>query len=248
MRYNWTCPHCNLTQVVTEDNLHQFSAGLEVTPLDTGDVGVEILAIGCLNTNCKKLTLDVSLCRWLDRPGDTLSSATKSWRLVPESSAIPQPDYIPDPITESYYEACRIRDLSAKASATLSRRCLQGMIRDFCKIKKGTLNAEIKELRTQVDQGKAPPGVTLESVEAIDQVRSIGNIGAHMEQDINLIVDVDPGEAQALIELIELLFDEWYVARHQRQKKLAHIEAIAAEKKAKIAEAKAEQAHEKEQE
>ena len=30
--------------------------------------------------------------------------------------------------------------------------------------------------------------------QAIDAVRSIGNIGAHMEKDINLIVDVDPEE------------------------------------------------------
>jgi hypothetical protein len=169
----------------------------------------------------------------------------KRWQLMPESSATPQPDYIPDPITESYYEACKIIDLSPKASATLARRCLQGMIRDFCGIAKGTLDAEIKELKAQVDQGKAPAGVTSESVEAIDHVRSIGNIGAHMEKDINLIVDVDPGEAQALIELIELLFDEWYVARDQRQKKLSHIAAIAADKKAKIAEAKAERAQEK---
>jgi len=120
------------------------------------------------------------------------------------------------------------------------------MIRDFCKIAKGTLDAEIKELRAQVDQGHAPAGVTPESVEAIDQVRSIGNIGAHMEKDIDLIVDVEPGEAQALIELIEMLFGEWYVTRHQREQKLAHIAAIAADKKAKLAEAKAEQAHKKE--
>jgi hypothetical protein len=43
-----------------------------------------------------------------------------------------------------------------------------------------------------------------------------------------------------------MLFGEWYVIRHQREQKLAHIAAIAADKKAKIAEAKAEKAHEKE--
>ncbi len=250
MQFNWTCPHCNRPQVVTERNFHQDVSGLRVSPLDIGeDVGVEISAFGCLNENCKKLTLSVSLHKWVDRLTSdfvTLSSeAIKTWQLIPESSAIPQPEYIPGPLTESYYEACRIRDLSAKASATLARRCLQGMIRDFCGIERNTLFAEIEELRTQVDEGEAPAGVTPESVEAIDQVRSIGNIGAHMGKDIDLIVDVDPGEAQALIELIELLFAEWYVARHERQKKLAHIAAIAADKKAKIAEAKAEKALEK---
>ncbi|MEI8253036.1 MAG: hypothetical protein WCG25_04765 [bacterium] len=48
-----------------------------------------------------------------------------SWQLLPVSEAKVLPDYIPDPIKQDYYEACRIRDLSPKASATLSRRCLQ---------------------------------------------------------------------------------------------------------------------------
>jgi hypothetical protein len=59
-----------------------------------------------------------------------------------------------------------------------------------------------------------------------------------MEKDIDLIVEVEPDEAQALIGLVEMLFSEWYVARHTRQQKLAEIAAIAAEKKAKIAEGK----------
>lgn len=52
-----------------------------------------------------------------------------------------------------------------------------------------------------------------------------------MEKDISVIVDVDPGEAQTLIELIEMLFDEWYVARHTREGRLAKIKQIAADKK-----------------
>ncbi len=52
-----------------------------------------------------------------------------------------------------------------------------------------------------------------------------------MERDINVIVDVGPGEAQALIELIELLFREWYVARHERAERIAGIGALAAAKK-----------------
>jgi hypothetical protein len=58
-------------------------------------------------------------------------------------------------------------------------------------------------------------------------VRGIGNIGAHMEKDINLVVEVDPGEAQALIELVEMLFEEWYGSRHRRQARLEHIAQIA---------------------
>jgi hypothetical protein len=101
------------------------------------------------------------------------------------------------------------------------------MIRDFCGIAKARLIDEIATLKKAVDEGSAPPGVTIESVDAIDHVRQIGNIGAHMEKDVNLIVAVEPGEAQKLIELIEMLFDEWYVARENRRLRLAEIQGIA---------------------
>ena len=91
---------------------------------------------------------------------------------------------------DDYVQACRIRDLSPKASATLARRCLQGMIRDFAKITKKRLVDEIDALRELATAGNAPAGVTLESVEAIDHVRSIGNIGAHMEADVDKIIDI----------------------------------------------------------
>ena len=95
-----------------------------------------------------------------------------------------------------------------------------------------TLAREIGELKKRVDAGAAPKGVEAETMDAIDAVRSIGNIGAHMESDINVIIDVEPGEAQALIELIELLFEDWYIAREKRQERLSKITAIADDKKA----------------
>ena len=45
-----------------------------------------------------------------------------------------------------------------------------------------------------------------------------------------LIVDVDPGEADLLIKLIETLFDDWYVARANRQARLGAVAALAAKK------------------
>ena len=143
------------------------------------------------------------------------------WQLLPESEAMVLSDYIPQPIQQDYYEACRIRDLSPKASATLARRCLQGMIRDFWEIKKSQLKDEIDELKDKVD-----PDVW----ESIDAVRSVGNIGAHMEKDINIIVDVEPGEAQLLIGLIEQLVDDWYVARESRKKRTEEMKRLVANK------------------
>lgn len=146
------------------------------------------------------------------------------WRLRPESSAKPQPDYIPPQIVEDYSEACRIRDLSPKASATLSRRCLQGMIRDFWGVNdKRTLKQEIEAIQGKVDTA---------TWAAIDSVRGVGNIGAHMEKDVDLIVSVEPREAQLLLELIETLFAEWYVAKHDREQRMGALKRLGEEKKA----------------
>ena len=39
--------------------------------------------------------------------------------------------------------------------------------------------------------------------------------------------DVEPIEAQKLIDLIEILFREWYVQRHNRAKSLENLRNIA---------------------
>jgi hypothetical protein len=178
------------------------------------------------------VTLDVTFGegRWVSSDFCLFDESTELFNLRPASHAKPQPDSVPAPLAKDYYEACAIRDLSPKASATLSRRVLQGMIRDFCKINAPNLYQEIELLKKLADEGKAPPGVAVETVDAMHSVRSIGNIGAHMEKDIDVVVDVDPNEAQALIELIEMLFEDWYIERAQRQRKLAAIKSIADQK------------------
>nr|WP_236952398.1 DUF4145 domain-containing protein [Mesorhizobium loti] len=197
---------------------------------------MRVSAARCLNPSCNEPTIASALHSSGVRGGGYIpNEEVFSWTLRPGSLAKPQPEFIPDALRDDYYEACLIRDLSPKASATLARRCLQGMIRDFCKISKGRLIEEIKELRKRVDDDVAPKGVEAETVDAIDHVRGVGNIGAHMEKDINNIVDVDPGEAQALIELIEMLFEEWYIAREKRRERLKKIETIAADKATQIA-------------
>ena len=125
---------------------------------------------------------------------------------------------IPKAIRDDYEEAYSIVNLSPKASATLSRRCLQGMIRDFWNIKKSKLADAINELQNKV---------TSSQWKAIDSVRKIGNIGAHMESDINTIVEVDSGEAEKLLKLIELLIDKWYITRHDEEQLFLEISNIA---------------------
>ena len=121
------------------------------------------------------------------------------------------------PLINPYEEACSIVNLSPKASATLSRRCLQGMIRDFFQVSKANLFEEINAIKDKIPT---------EQWAVLDGLRRIGNIGAHMERDINLIVDIEPGEAQKLIKLIELLLQQWYIERHNQQELYADIIGI----------------------
>ena len=81
-----------------------------------------------------------------------------------------------------------------------------------------------------MNQGDGIRHVNQDTVEAIDHVRKIGKYGAHMEKDVNLVINVEPHEAQNLIELIELLFNEWYVQRENRKQSLAAIKQISDEK------------------
>lgn len=222
---SFTCPYCNHPTTVTDPNYFETWENIYIAKSKLGDVGFYIQAITCPNTECSQLWLRTELCHtFQNQHGNRVkSSVIKSWQLLPESQVKVLPDYIPQPIQQDYYEACRIRDLSPKASATLARRCLQGMIRDFWAIKKARLKDEVDELEEKVDT---------DVWESIDAVRSVGNIGAHMEKDINVIVDVEPGEAQLLIGLIEQLVDDWYVARENRRKRTEDLKKLAADKEA----------------
>lgn len=216
---NYTCPYCGRHTTITDPNHYETWNRLYLNKSILGDVGFGVNAITCPNKECNKLVLTGTLTRSYNQRA---SGEIKTWRLLPESEAKVLPDYIPKPIQEDYYEACHIRDLSPKASATLARRCLQGMIRDFWGIKDSTLKKEIDALEEKVDA---------DVWESIDAVRSVGNIGAHMEKDINIIIDVEIDEAQLLIGLIEQLVDEWYVAREDRKKRAQKLKDLAISKK-----------------
>lgn len=51
-----------------------------------------------------------------------------------------------------------------------------------------------------------------------------------MENDINVIVDVDPTEAEMLIQLVETLLRDWYVQRHERTARMNALVDAAASK------------------
>lgn len=226
---NWNCPHCNHNMVLTYDNVKKNEFNLTTENADWWKELINIFYI-CSNENCRKITLEIELydaeieynpynrSNFLVLEDKILN---RKWTLIPSSNAKVFPDYIPKVLLDDYKEACEIKELSPKASATLSRRCLQWIIRDFWWISKSRLVDEINEL-----DGKIDPLI----FQAIDATRKIWNIWAHMEKDINLIIDVEPEEAEKLIKLIEILFKECYITKFEREKNLKEIIWISEEK------------------
>lgn len=220
---SWQCPYCGhlsvFEKIQKKDNEFAISADTKY-----GALVFESWVNVCPNPECKEFTYASSVSS-AELVGG-FYHATKeieSWVNRPNGQYKQFPDYVPAPILADYKEAVLIKDLSPKASATLSRRCLQGMIRNVWNVKPARLVDEIKAIEGQIESGMW---------KAIDAIRNIGNIGAHMENDINVIVDVDPDEAEMLIGLLELLIQEWYIERHERQLRVEAITALAAEKKA----------------
>ena len=97
----------------------------------------------------------------------------KSLLVYPKSSSRePCPTEVPSEFADDYKEACLVIADSPKASAALTRRCLQNLLRDYFKVRHGNLADEIQQV---LDSGKLPTGLG----EEIDAVRNIGNFAAH---------------------------------------------------------------------
>ncbi|MBA7635851.1 hypothetical protein ES703_43455 [subsurface metagenome] len=221
--FQWKCPYCNHNATISDEDYHRDYTYLDIQNAE-GRRTVFTEFIVCPNPDCKKFTLKICMHDRVwggDSRGWVTIDLIREWRLVPPSNAVVFPDYVPKAITDDYNEACLISNLSPKSSATLARRCIQGLLRDFWKVKPGRLVDEIEQIKDKTDPL---------TWEAIDSVRKIGNIGAHMEKDINLIVDVEPNEAEILIGLIETLVKDWYIAREERKKQLYKIKRIAQDK------------------
>lgn len=113
---------------------------------------------------------------------------------------------IPEKYAKDYKEACLVLPDSSKASAAISRRCLQFLLLDEGKVKKGNLSDEIQQV---LDSGKLPSHLQ----ESLDAVRNIGNFAAHpiKSQSSGEVIDVEPGEAEWNLDVLEALFDYYFV-------------------------------------
>ena len=219
-RSSWQCPHCEQHATIRDEDFVKQNINSRIRFREMW--GTTVVFITCPNGECGKITLICDLsCLCLDDMGNP--KQINFWQLFPSPNAKQFPDFVPKPIRDDYAQACLIRDLSPKSAATLARRCLQGMIRDFWKVNKANLAQEIAAIESEVNA---------DTLEAINTVREFGNIGAHMEKEVDRVIDIEPGEVEQLIWLVESLITDWYVARAERQKRLAKTKEMRRQKEA----------------
>jgi hypothetical protein len=223
------CKFCKHSMTVTRYNYKSTSEVVIVNDLQNA-FRISSFWTSCPNPACMQTECRVSIRKGsaIKHPNGSLSiedeQLVSNIQHFPQNYSKPLPDYIPLEIRKSYQEACAILELSPKASAAMSRRCLQGMVRNFWKIPKaklGNLGAEISYIKDAIPEA---------TVTDIINVRKIGDIGAHMDKNIDFSIDLSPGESQILIELLETLFEDWYILRHQKELRRTNMNRMVAEK------------------
>ncbi|OHB85378.1 MAG: hypothetical protein A3J73_03850 [Planctomycetes bacterium RIFCSPHIGHO2_02_FULL_38_41] len=191
------CPHC----------LESFHDFYEVIPVgNDADGNWGVVSRKC--PSCERVVLVLVNGKIGSIGGRSMLESVKGERLIYPRipSRVSLPKEVPEEFAEVYREACVVLSDSPKASAALSRRCLQRLLREKAHVKQSNLTNEIQEV---IDSGNLPSYI----VEAIDAVRKIGNYTAHLikSERTGEIVDVEPGEADWNLDVLEALFNYYFV-------------------------------------
>lgn len=206
------CPHCRV-------EIHEIR---EVTLIGSDiDGGWGLIRTDC--PSCQRMILRLvngrpvyNQFKQLVRIGEE----SKVFFVHPKSSSRPPcPPEVPNKFAEDYIEACLVISDSPKASAALSRRCLQNILREVAKVKPGNLSNEIQQV---IDSGNLPSHI----VDAIDAVRNIGNFATHplKSEKTGEILPVEPMEAEWNLDVLEALFDFYFVQPAVVRKKRAALD------------------------
>lgn len=116
---------------------------------------------------------------------------------------------VPEHLRKDYEEAHAVLSISTRASAVLSRRILQEILREHG-YESGDLSTQINGVLTEEDPKRSLPPALYET---IDAVRHFGNFSAHPVTDKTTlqVIEVENGEAEWCLQIIIELFDHYYV-------------------------------------
>lgn len=191
------CPHCN-----TGINLEEEASDVwQDKDFDQTKMGHEVSCGHC--PECEELIVLLRHGKYKNQSGhESLHEVSKEEFVYPRFTSRKVEAEVPDKYKKDYLEACAVLPASAKASAAISRRILQNVLREEFKINRPNLAQEIDEF---IQKNDVPSYLT----EAVDAVRNVGNFAAHPLKETNTgeIIEVEPGEAEWLLEVNESLFD-----------------------------------------
>jgi hypothetical protein len=218
------CPHCSIHfhENWVEATFHRNQSPVQALLQDAKLRWVYRSAI-CAGKDCGDVIIEIgqSVGHGLTIGGQTVGRWRQVYPIGANRGAVPTD--VPPEIAKDYVEACNVLPISAKASAALSRRCLQNMLHADG-YKAGNLAKEIDLLLNEADPRKALPHKLRETV---DSIRNFGNFSAHPIDDKTTlqVIDVDPHEAEWCLETIEELFEHFYVGPAAAMAKKAALNA-----------------------
>ena len=193
------CPHCNIhihedrsQQTISSDNSRYWGVLYQKCP------SCNNLIIWLASKNKDKIK---------DLQHIYFTNADIRYVVLPASSIRTAPPQVPEAIARDFIESASIVDASPKASATLSRRCLQHILIEAAEVNpKSNLDKQIQEA---IDKKNMPSYIS----DMLDSVRIVGNFEAHPSKSTTtgLIIEVEPEEANLNLYVIEQLFDFYYV-------------------------------------
>lgn len=148
------------------------------------------------------------------------SVAKPSMLVYPRSAGRPKaaPE-VPQALAEDFNEASLVLSDSPKASAALSRRCVQQILR--------LQGFNQHDLAKAIDAVLASKALPASLASNLDAIRNIGNFAAHPIKDTNSgeIVPVEPEEAEWNLDVLEGLFDFYYVSPARDAARIAALNA-----------------------
>ena len=197
------CPHCTIYFHDNWDGSYmERGRGIVESP-DIG-LGRYWYYRSALCPNCNDVTIEMARAYGNEHE-------EKAWRQIYPIGASrgPVPPEVPGDIAQDYIEACNVLPTSAKASAALSRRCLQNMLHAHG-YKSKDLAKEVDLLLNESNPQRALPHKLRQTV---DGIRNFGNFSAHPIDDKTTlqVIDVEPDEADWCLQVLEDMFEHFYV-------------------------------------
>jgi hypothetical protein len=200
------CPYCAVEMEPKNPDRHGLHGATQMwyTPQD-GKMR-RVSAVAC--PRCEGVMLlhsDITLTE--SAPGEASQTEENVFLLLPRSSGRkPLPPEVIEPYRSLYEEAALILQDSPRASAALSRRCLQQLLRDEVHVEKGDLYNEIE---WALNNAHLPSYVS----DPLHDLRRIGNMAAHPNKSTATgdTLEVEPNEAEWTLDTLDVLFGHLFV-------------------------------------